>query len=108
MTVDNQPASAKKRREELREEYFKLIDILQSYDPYFLSIKNWGVTIIEVAAAIGITKKAPVVFLPISFIASGFWLTEVRFKLLQFGHLRRGTERERALNGEEQGSSSPG
>ena len=28
-------------RGELLEEYFKVVDILQSYDPYFLTIKNW-------------------------------------------------------------------
>jgi hypothetical protein len=42
--MENPSTSTERRREELREEYFKVIDIFQGYDPYFLSIKNWGVT----------------------------------------------------------------
>lgn len=86
-----------KRREALREEYFKVVDILQGYDPYFLSIKNWGVTAIGVAATIGLANKVPGAFLLVSFIAAGFWLTETRFKLLQLGHTLRAAELEQAL-----------
>lgn len=94
-------------RDELREEYFKVVDILQSYDPYFLSIKNWGVTAIGVAATVGLANKAPAVFLLTSLIAVGFWLTEVRFKLLQLGHTQRAAELEHALSEREPLSSSP-
>jgi hypothetical protein len=105
--VENQPDSTEKLREELREEYFKVIDILQNYDPYFLSIKNWGVTVIGVAATVGLANKAPSVFLLISFIAVGFWFTEVRFKLLQLGHTLRATELEQALREIRPSASSP-
>jgi len=36
---------AKEIRSNLLEEYYKLSAIIQSYDPYFLSIKAWGVTV---------------------------------------------------------------
>jgi hypothetical protein len=105
--VDTSPDSTQKLREELREEYFKVIDILQGYDPYFLSIKNWGVTSIGVAATVGFASKSPLVFLVIPVIAVGFWLTEVRFKLLQLGHTRRATELEETLSGPKAAVRSP-
>jgi hypothetical protein len=105
--VENSLCSTETVREALREEYFKVIDILQGYDPYFLSIKNWGVTAIGLAATIGLANKAPIVFLLISFIAVGFWLTEVRFKLLQLGHTLRATELEQALREPKPGEYGP-
>jgi hypothetical protein len=105
--VEDHPDLADNLRAELREEYFKVIDILQNYDLYFLSIKNWGVTAIGVAATVGLANKAPIVFLLITFIAVGFWITEVRFKLLQLGHTLRATELERILQEVRLNTSSP-
>lgn len=105
--MEDRPDLADNIRTELREEYFKVIDILQSYDHYFLNIKNWGVTAIGIAATVGLANKAPIVFLLIAFISVGFWLTEVRFKLLQLGHTLRATELERILQEIRPNVSSP-
>ena len=85
-------------RRELLEEYFKVVDILQSYDPYFLTIKNWGVTVSGAAIALAVSQKAPSAFLLVCVLAVGFWTTEVRFKLLQLGHTQRAAELERYLS----------
>lgn len=84
-------------REELLEEYFKVVGILQSYDPYFLTIKNWGVTVSGAALALGVTQKSSLLFFIVSVLAAGFWSTEVRFKLLQLGHTQRAMELEHHL-----------
>lgn len=84
-------------RKELLEEYFKVVGILQSYDPYFLTIKNWGVTVSGAALALGVTQKSSMLFFIVSVLALGFWTTEVRFKLLQLGHTQRATELEHHL-----------
>ena len=81
-------------RGELREEYFKVVDILQSYDPYFLTIKNWGVTVSGAAIALSVSQKSSSAFLLVCILAVGFWTTEVRFKLLQLGHTLRVGGRE--------------
>ncbi len=85
-------------RTELREEYFKVVDILQSYDPYFLTIKNWGVTVSGATIALGATQKSSLIFLLVIILGVGFWSTEVRFKLLQLGHVRRAAELEQLLS----------
>lgn len=95
--MDSHLNSSEKFRKELREEYFKVVDILQSYDKYYLTIKNWGVTAFGVASAVGISNKAPAIFLLVSLISVGFWLTEVRFKLFQLGHTLRASELEQML-----------
>ena len=91
-------ASDSTPRRELREEYFKVVDILQSYDPYFLTIKNWGVTVSGAAIALSVSQKSSSAFLLVCVLAIGFWTTEVRFKLLQLGHTLRATELERYLS----------
>ena len=105
--MDTSTISSDQIRNELREEYFKVVDILQSYDPYFLSIKNWGVTATGAIAAVGFANKAPIILLLTSIIAGGFWITEMRFKLLQLGHAQRASELERMLSSNENLSSSP-
>jgi len=90
-------------RRELREEYFKVVDVLQSYDPYFLTIKNWGVTPI----ALSVSQKSSSAFLLVCVLAVGFWTTEVRFKLLQLGHTLRATELERYLSDPDTAASKP-
>jgi hypothetical protein len=94
-------------RDELRQEYFKVIDILQSYDPYFLSIKNWGVTVSGAAIVLSASHKSPSAFLLVSILALGFWTTEVHFKLLQIGHTRRAIELERSLSDLDTAESRP-
>ena len=94
-------------RSELLEEYFKVVDILQSYDPYFLTIKNWGVTVSGAALALGVSQKSPSAFLLVCVLAVGFWTTEVRFKLLQLGHTQRATELERYLSDPDTSASKP-
>jgi len=85
-------------RRELLEEYFKVVAILQSYDPYFLTIKNWGVTVSGAAIGLAVSQKVPSAFLLVCVLAAGFWTTEVRFKLLQLGHTQRAKELERHLS----------
>ena len=85
------------RRAELLQEHAKAVDILQSYDAYFLTIKNWAVTVVGAALTVGVTKASTDVFLVAAILTVGFWLTEVRFKLLQLGHTRRAGELEVAL-----------
>ncbi len=86
------------RRAQVIAEYFKVLDILQSYDPYFLTIKTWGVTVSGAAIAIGISLRSSSVFFLVSLLAVGFWTTEVQFKLLQLGHMQRGLELEGFLS----------
>jgi hypothetical protein len=90
------------RRAELFKEYETVIGILQMYDSYFLTIKNWGVTVGGAAVAVGATKGSTDIFLVGTVIALGFWVTEARFKLLQLGHTRRAAELERALQANEE------
>ena len=105
--MDTSTTSSDKIRSELRDEYFKVVDILQSYDPYFLSIKTWGVSATGAIAAVGFANKAPIVLLLTSIIAGSFWITEMRFKLLQLGHTQRAAELERTLSSNENLSSCP-
>jgi hypothetical protein len=100
-------ASDSTPRRELREEYFKVVDILQSYDPYFLTIKNWGVTVSGAAIALSVSQKSSSAFLLVCVLALGFWTTEVRFKLLQLGHTLRATELERYLSDPDTAASKP-
>src|SRR5262245_17999406 len=84
-------------RSELLKEYEKVVDILQSYDSYFLTIKNWSVTVSGTALAVGVGKGTSDIFRLAATLAASFWATEVRFKLLQLGHTQRAGELERAL-----------
>lgn len=87
-----------KRRAELFTEYFKCIDIIQGYDNYFLTIKTWGVTLSSAAIGWAFVQSSAPSFLIAFFLSLAFWLTEVRFKLLQLGHALRISELEDALS----------
>ena len=92
-----------KQRAILSEEYYKLAGFVQAYDSYFISIKNWGVTVSGAAIGVGFSKEAigqntQIVIFSIALILSlAFWITEVRFKLLQLAHIYRQSELEQAL-----------
>jgi hypothetical protein len=88
-------------RKELLEEYYKLAAIVQGYDSYFLTIKEWGVTASGAALGFAVSQAghAPSPLVPFVALAlpCSFWFTEVRFKLFQLGHMRRIAELENAL-----------
>lgn len=87
----------KEIRTQLLEEYYRLSAIIQNYDPYFVSIKTWGVTVSGLAIGVGFSKGSSEVFVVAFALSIGFWLTEVCFKLLQLGHSGRIEELEREL-----------
>ena len=88
-------------RAELFEEYYKLAAIVQSYDSYCLTIKAWGVTVSGAALSVAISREEPIAASMVALVAFAlsvaFWLTEVRFKLFQLGHMLRVAELEGAL-----------
>ncbi len=84
-------------RAELFAEYFKLTDIVQRYDEYYLKIKAWGVTVSGVAAGVGLREESAVTFFIAALLALSFWMTEARFKMFQLSHMLRVGELERAL-----------
>lgn len=88
------------RRKELLEEYYKLMGIVQSFDSYALSIKAWGITATSAAIGLALSQNNPAHFyicILALALSLAFWLTEVRFKLFQLGHMRRVRELEEAL-----------
>lgn len=90
----------KEQRSELLEEYYKVYSFVQAYDPYFISIKNWGVTVSGAAIAVGVSREntRPVLVFGIALALSiAFWFTEVLFKNSQLAHLRRVKAIEQAL-----------
>ncbi|HMV51556.1 MAG TPA: hypothetical protein PLD20_10385 [Blastocatellia bacterium] len=93
----------KEQRSELTEEYFKLSAFVQAYDAYFLSIKNWGVTVSGAALGVSFSKdliaqdKQILVLIIALILAVAFWLTEVRFKLIQLAHIYRQLALEKAI-----------
>jgi hypothetical protein len=86
-------------RSELLAEYYKVTDIVQSYDSYFLSIKTWSVTLSTFAIGISFTRpSAAPILLAAVLLALSFWLVESRFKTLQLNHMVRATVLERYLS----------
>jgi hypothetical protein len=93
----------KEQRSELLEEYYKVYSFVQAYDPYFISIKNWGVTVSGAALAVGLSREnsRPLLVFVVSLALSiSFWFTEVVFKNSQLAHLRRVKAIEDALKTE--------
>jgi hypothetical protein len=88
------------------EEYFKLASFVQAYDSYFLTIKTWGVTVTGTAMGVGFSKDLIaqdgqiLIFVIALVLATAFWFTEVRFKLIQMAHVFRQSALERALQNE--------
>jgi hypothetical protein len=94
-------------RAELIAEYYKVTDIVQSYDPYFLSIKTWSATLGAGAIGISFTQSSTIpILLTAVLLTLSFWLVEARFKILQLNHLARAGALERYLSSEE-GKPSP-
>jgi hypothetical protein len=87
-------------RSELLTEYYKVTDIVQSYDPYFLSIKTWSVTLSAAAMGVSFSRAsaAPILLVAV-LLAVSFWLVESRFKILQLNHIARVMALERYLGG---------
>jgi hypothetical protein len=90
----------KEQRSELLDEYYKVYSFVQAYDPYFISIKNWGVTVTGAALAVGLSREnnRPLLVFSVALALSiAFWFTEVLFKNSQLAHLRRVTIIEEGL-----------
>jgi hypothetical protein len=112
-TMDWQPRNRrqendveKSQRSEMLEEYYKIATFVQGYDPYFVSIKTWGVTASGAAIGVGFSKdvianhEQAAVFAIALLMSLSFWATEGRFKLIQFSHIRRQKALEEALQGD--------
>lgn len=90
------------QRSELLEEYFRVSSFIQSYESYFLTIKTWGVTVTGAAISIAFSRDLLIqnkveLFVIALALAVAFWVTEVRFKLVQLAHINRQSTLERAL-----------
>ncbi len=94
---------AEKKRDELFAEYLKMIDIVQGYDGHFLNIKAWSVTTSSLAFGVVLAESAdPWLLVVVVMLAISFWMTEVRFKVLQQSHVYRLSTLEDALSRDEQ------
>jgi hypothetical protein len=62
--------------DDLKEEYFKLVDIVAEFDRRMLTVKGWGVTLSLAALAWGFEKEHYGLFLVASLSALGFWIIE--------------------------------
>jgi hypothetical protein len=92
----------KSTRAENFEEYYKLTAIVQSYDSYCLTIKAWSVTASGAAIGVAFSQYKSIGIFIVAFALSlASWLTEVRFKLFQLGHMLRIKELESALQNNE-------
>jgi hypothetical protein len=91
---------------ELLTEYYKLIDMIQGYDPYFISIKSWSATLGSLAIGTAFTR--PATTLPLLgaaiLLSVSFWVVEAVFKILQQNHVIRAGLLEHLL---QQGGTTP-
>jgi hypothetical protein len=93
----------KDQRTELLQEYYHLSSYVQGYDAHFLLIKSWGITVSGAAIGVGFSSNllgtsGRVGLFGIAFVLSiAFWITEVRFKLIQLAHVYRQSGLEHAL-----------
>jgi hypothetical protein len=98
--------SQRDARDDLLVEYYKLIDIIQGYDPYFITIKSWSATLGSLAVGTSFTR--PAIAVPILsaaiLLSMSFWIVEARFKILQLNHVIRGGLLEHLL---EEGEQAP-
>ncbi|MGY1616240.1 hypothetical protein ACI797_05790 [Geodermatophilus sp. SYSU D00691] len=92
--------SAHDARAELLAEYYKLIDIVQAYDPYFVTIKSWSATLGSLALGAALTMRpafGAAVLGVGALLSCSFWIVEAHFKILQLNHVARCTELEQLL-----------
>ena len=91
------------QRASMRQEYYQLATFVQAYDGHFLLIKSWGITASSLAIGVGLGTNALGwdgrigVFLTALALSLAFWVTEVRFKLIQLAHVHRQLFLEKSL-----------
>jgi hypothetical protein len=69
--------------EDLQAEYFKLIDIVDSFDQRLLTIKGWGVTLSLASLGFGFQQDHYGLFLVAAASGLAFWIVEGTTKLQQ-------------------------
>jgi hypothetical protein len=91
----------KDQRAQLLQEYYNIATFVQAYDGHFLSIKSWGITVSGAAIGVGFSqdllRNQVGVFFIALVLSTAFWLTEVRFKLIQLAHVYRQSALEQSL-----------
>jgi hypothetical protein len=99
-------SDADARRFELAKlEYFHLNKSVESYDPGFLQIKAWSVSLGTggILFAMGLKTNTQAAFLAVALLALCFWLIEGVWKAFQSCHYRRLRKVEDYLAGREVG-----
>jgi hypothetical protein len=104
--------SSETRVDLLREEYFKLQDIIESFDERALQIKGWSVTVslagmaAAIVADIGPQEKA-IAFFIAAFASLAFWMIEFFWKCFQWTFFHRVDAIEAAFAGPDPASENP-
>ncbi|MDD7942868.1 hypothetical protein PHK61_31095 [Actinomycetospora lutea] len=75
--------------DDLKEEYYKLTDIVTSFDQRLLTIKGWGVTFSLATLALGFQQNHYGLFLVAAASALSFWVIEGSVKLHQMRYYPR-------------------
>lgn len=79
---------------ELAAEYYKIVDIINSFDERLLQIKGWGVTFGLATIAIGFKEKVRGVFMLAAIAGICFWMIEAETKWHQSNYYLRMNEIE--------------
>src|SRR4051812_37192324 len=74
---------------DLQAEYFKLVDIVASFDQRLLTIKGWGVTLSLASLGLGFQQNHYGLFLVAAVSGLAFWLLEATTKLHQMRYYPR-------------------
>ena len=75
--------------ENLRTEYFKIVDIVTDFDQRLLTIKGWGVTLSLASIGIGFQQRHYGLFLVAAISGLAFWLVEGVTKVHQMRYYPR-------------------
>src|SRR5690242_11581127 len=92
-TSANTPITTEKKiaylHDDLKEEYYKIVDIVTAFDQRLLTIKGWGVTFSLATAALGFQQRHYGLFLVAAASSLAFWLVEASVKLQQMRYYPR-------------------
>jgi hypothetical protein len=83
--------------DDLRTEYFVLVDLVTSFDQRLLTIKGWGVTLSLASLAAGFQQDHYGLFLVAAVSGLAFWVVEGTTKLHQMRHYPRMRDIEVAM-----------
>lgn len=83
----------------LKEEYFKLIDIIYDFDKKSLYIKSIGTPICATPIGVAFMESQVGLFILSAFIAVAFWLIEAYWKAFQYMHYDRLDKIEKFFSG---------